>query len=518
MQHDLRVPMADGATLLADRYAPADDHAPLVLVRTPYGRSSMSVPIRMIAERGYQVVAVSLRGTGGSGGRFTGWTLEPADVTALLAWLREQPWFPGAFATWGASFLGYTQWALATEPIPEWRAAVIQDAPAEVYHSFMYRGGAFALSDWLGWVQRMRQLEHGVGVLGNLARSAPAGRRLRRATRHLPVVEADTVAADGPVDYYREWLRHPEPGAFWADSDHRGNVANMPPVVYVAGGWQDIFLPGSLEDVDALRASGRQVRLLVGPWTHGMGMFSGEFQRDVFAVLDHALRGEGDLPPAPVRVYVTGAGEWHSLPAWPPPGQLRQTWYLHGSGELSTRNPVDGAPSAFRYDPADPTPTVGGALIGVRAGVKDVRRVEARADVLTFTSPLLLDDVEVVGPVAAEVHVRTSSPHADVYVRLCDVDRRGRSRHVCDGLARMGADTPVDADGVRVARVELWPTAHRFRRGHRVGLHVAGGSHPRFQRNLGTGDQLGTELVAVDHEVLHGPAHPSAVRLPVVSG
>jgi uncharacterized protein len=519
------VPMADGVRVLTDRYYPAaDEHAPLVLMRTPYGRSGMGLMARLVAERGYQVLVVSLRGTGGSGGRFTGWNLDSADGPSLIAWLREQAWFHGAFATWGASFLGYTQWELAGVPVPEWKAALVQDAPVEVYETFMYRGGAFALHDWLGWAEQMQALARpgGDSVLAGLLRLPAAWRRVRAAADRLPVTAADRAATGEPVDFFQDWLAHPESGAFWDRSDHRDHAANMPPVVHIAGGWQDIFLPGTLEGYAALRDAGKQVRLLVGPWTHGGGVMTREYQREAFAVLDHVLRGEGSGPVGPVRLFVPGADRWEERSDWPPGRQETARWRLRPGGRLEPGGTDPGGtdpvePSRYRYDPADPTPAVGGPR-RTGGGVRDNRRLEARPDVLTFTGPELQDDLEVSGTVAAEIYLRSSRSHTDVVARLCDVAPNGRSANVCDGILRLTArDEPGD-DGVRTARVELGPTAYRFRRGHRLRLQVSSGAHPRYDRNLGTGEQLGTEMAASDQEVLHDQARPSAVLLPVQAG
>jgi putative CocE/NonD family hydrolase len=139
--------------------------------------------------------------------------------------------------------------------------------------------------------------------------------------------------------------------------------------------------------------------------------------------------------------------------------------------------------------------------------------------VLSFTSAPLERDVEAIGPVQADVHLRTSSPFADLFVRICDVDPDGRSLNVCDALIRLDdAAPPIAADGSRRVSFALWPTAHRFRTGQRVRVLVAGGAHPRYARNAGTGEppQSATRLVAVDHELLHDADHPSAVELSVV--
>jgi uncharacterized protein len=143
--------------------------------------------------------------------------------------------------------------------------------------------------------------------------------------------------------------------------------------------------------------------------------------------------------------------------------------------------------------------------------------VEARPDVLVFTSSVLQAPLELAGPVRATVYLRSGVEHTDVVVRLCDVDPRGRSVNVCDGIRRVGpGDTTPD--GVRAVDVDLWPTAHRFRVGHRVRVHVASGAFPRFASNPGTGEPLGSASrpVAAHREVFHDTAHPSHLLLPVV--
>jgi uncharacterized protein len=132
--------------------------------------------------------------------------------------------------------------------------------------------------------------------------------------------------------------------------------------------------------------------------------------------------------------------------------------------------------------------------------------------VLTYTTAPLERDVEVIGEVSAEIWFQSSLPFADVFVRLCDVDARGRSRNVCDGLVSLSG-----ADQVTCASVRLWPTAHRFERGHRIRVQVSSGAFPRYARNHGTGEPraTATTLRAGDQKIFRDPAHPSAVVLPV---
>jgi putative CocE/NonD family hydrolase len=218
-----------------------------------------------------------------------------------------------------------------------------------------------------------------------------------------------------------------------------------------------------------------------------------------------------------VRVWVggAGAGEWRETGTWPPPGAAAQRWYLGAHGSLSLAAPGPQLPPAarFRYDPADPTPSPGGATLSVRAGSRDNRAVERRPDVLVFSSEPLGEAAEVIGEVAAELSVTRDNPYADLFVRLCDVDPRGRSRNVCDGIVRPTAADPLTG----IVRASLLGAAHRFGRGHRIRLQVAGGAYPRFARNPGNGqvDAPAADLVPTRYEIGLDAARPSALLLPV---
>jgi putative CocE/NonD family hydrolase len=514
VQRDLVIPAGAGVPLLANRFYPNDiDRPPLVLLRSPYGRGvALDRMPQLLAERGYQVLYVSLRGTGGSGGDFDGFTIHPADGDGTLSWLREQPWFGGVLATWGASYLGFAQWELAARDVPEWKIAVIQDAPSEFAHQFMYPGGGFALGNALGWVQIVDRMfrAHG-GTARQFLGVFTGPKAMRRAVATLPVAEADVALTGRRMRWFQEWIRHGPEEPYWQASDHRDNVGRMPPVVYLQGGWYDFFLRGMIADYAALRSAGRTVRLLVGPWGHGRGLYTRVGIRDALAALEVAL-ADG-TPLSGVRVFVTGSRRWVDLPGWPP--SARDTaWYLHPWGRLSTHLASAGPASRFRYDPADPTPSIGGTAVGLSAGPVDNRRLEARPDVLPFTSDPLAADLEVIGPVRVRLYVQASVPYIDMHARLCDVTPRGQSINISDAIVRLtdappGTRHPIEFD--------LWPVAHAFRRGHRIRLQVSGGAHPRYGRNLGTAEPFatGTHLQGSDRTVLHDAQHPSAVWLPV---
>jgi putative CocE/NonD family hydrolase len=224
------------------------------------------------------------------------------------------------------------------------------------------------------------------------------------------------------------------------------------------------------------------------------------------------------LPEQPVTVHVQGSGgEWRDLDDWPPPQSTPTRWYLHPKGRVTTDAPTVAAePDRYRYDPADPTPSIGG--IGMlTGGARDNRELEARPDVLVYTSEPFTDALELIGTVSAELYVGSSLDHTDFFVRVCDVDPEGGSVNVCDGLQRFDPTTiERAADGSFRAAVRVWPIGHRFAPGHRLRIQVSSGAHPVYARNLGTGEPpaTATEMRAADQAVFHDPARPSSITLP----
>ena len=218
-----------------------------------------------------------------------------------------------------------------------------------------------------------------------------------------------------------------------------------------------------------------------------------------------------------MRVHVGeigGPGQWRDLADWPPPDTVEQSWHLQADGTLAD-TPGAGT-SSFRYDPADPTPSLGGPRMdGNGFGPRDNGKLEARADVRTFTGPVFGAPQEVIGPVGLRLRVRGSSPHFDVFARLCDVDANGRSWNICDGLLRLNGTQPADAEGWTEIEVAMSSTAHRFSAGHCLRVQLSGGAHPRWARNTGTAEQIpaATSLVPVGIEINH---RESVLALPTL--
>jgi len=517
---NLAVPMPDGAVLRADRYTPRPaKNPPTILIRTPYGRSGYGLVGRLLAERGFQVLIQSCRGSDDSGGELSPFRGEREDGLATLEWLQAQDWFDGRLGMAGPSYLGFTQWAVAREAGPVLKAFCTQVTSSE-FRSVMYPGGSFNLEIFLQWMQITHSLKS--SLLGYVTGIVQAGRRLKAATWHLPLCKADEIVVGKPMMFWREWLDHNQPkDAWWASEDYSQGVADVTAPNHLISGWFDFMLPQLLRDYAALQQAGRKPYLTIGPWSHSSNGLAETGTRESLAWLRaHLLGDSAGLRASPVRVYVMGANEWRDLAVWPPIGVQTQRWYLHPDAALGATTPALSHPSRFRYNPADPTPNVGGptnAPLGRGTGAQDNRKLEARPDVLIFTSQPLERDLEVIGPVAAELFVQSSLEHTDIFVRLCDVFPDGKSLNVCDGLQRLTPGRPVaDPDGCRQLAIDLWPTAYCFRRGHRLRVQVSSGAFPRFPRNLGTGEPLatGTTMRSADQQVYHDPDHPSAIVLP----
>jgi putative CocE/NonD family hydrolase len=518
IERDLRVPMADGVELLADRYAPEEgDGLPVVLIRTPYGRGGKDCRLygEIFAQRGYQVVVQSCRGTFGSGGTWQPFQTDVEDGVATVDWLRRQSWFGGTIGMFGPSYLGFSQWAVAAECPEEIRALSVQVGTSQP-REMIYPGGCFSLRTMLAWTYLVGSQAKGLSDARiKLARPF----KLRGACDRLPLADADSGVLGEHFPFFQDLLTSEAADApLWEAIDVSDKVAPVTAAVLSVAGWYDIFLTGQLADYHRLRQAGQQPQLLVGPWGHTSLGWLGPVLRGTLRLFDTELRGlPGQPPEQPVRVHLGGADEWLDLPDWPPPAETRRL-HLHSSGSLHDERPVASQPDRYRYDPRNPTPAVGGNS-DPGFGPRDNRKLEARADVLTYTTDPLPSDLDVVGTATATLYVRSSLPDTDFFVRLCDVHgRRGKSLNVSDGILHLDPDTGAQQpDGTRRITIELWPTAHRFAKGHRLRIQISSGAHPRYTRNLGSGEPLATATTSrvAEQNVFHDPEHPSAITIPV---
>ncbi|MBK8051662.1 MAG: CocE/NonD family hydrolase [Anaerolineales bacterium] len=529
---NLHLAMADGVNLAMDHIAPQTElKLPAILIRTPYGKDGAAnlaagLFSHKFASFGYHVIVQDVRGRFQSEGDWVAFLHEASDGRATLDWIAAQAWFDGNAAMWGASYLGYCQWAAASTKSPNLKALAPQVTSANL---MKYPEHGFPLDLLLRWMFQTQTMDDAtLGMREKMQRitdGAVQDRFLGPAFMHLPINTADEVAIGKAALLYREMADADPTHPHWSNYDYSGIVAEAPAGTFISG-WYDLFLDGLLTDFAAQQAAGLNPYLTIGPWHHlDMGHNAAAFTEGL-AWFNAKLKGDaGKLRARPVRIYVMGLDQWRTFDRWPPPSRATPL-YLSGSGVAKTgRLRWDKALTGdtvdhYRYDPAFPTPNLGGPKMGNDAGQVDNRALAARPDVLVFSTPPLTDPVDVVGSVTAELFVKSDRQHADFVVRLCEIDRKGVIRNICDGNFRVQPGRgELQPDGSLRIRVAMSSTAYRFRADHRICVLVSSGAHPRFARNLGVPEP---QVAAVDLQpavqtLYHDALHPSALVLPLVS-
>ena len=537
VERDLVMTTSDGVRLVSDIYRPkTTGPSPTILVRIPFTntfRNGLSADAvgRFWASRGYVVVLQGTRGRFKSGGAFYPLRHERQDGLETLQWLARQPWFDGRLGMWGGSAFGHTQWVLADQSAPT--ALMIQIASTS-FREMFHAGGAFSLESALFWAARS----------GGPVDVDPDYKVLERGFDAFPLIETDDRSI-GKVQFFDDWATHRDADAYWDGIDGPERARTIRAPVLLMAGWYDPFLPTQLGDfITIRRAADRRVaagtRLIVGPWIHAAavrfpdGSDAEPYRRASLAPsipwFDHHLLGQplDDSLTAPVRLFVMGENVWRSETEWPlartryTPFHLRSAGRANtatGDGRLTPEPPDATEPAdAYAYDPRNPVPTRGGAMLGNRAGIAMQNDVEARADVLVYTTAPLDRDLEVTGPISAVLHVSTDAPNTDFTVKLADVHPDGKTYNISDGILRRTYPQPVSSAEPTEIAIELWPTSILFRRGHRLRVEVSSSNYPRYDRNPNTGGDIPTErrTAVARQAVHHGPATPSRIILPVI--
>lgn len=488
----IQIPLRDGVELTADLYEPElpDGQAPagLILIQCCYGRGAgiSFLNARVFAARGFQALFVSTRGTYGSGGTFDPGSNEQSDSQDIVMWMRQQPWYHGSFATLGASYLGYSQWALLHDPPADCVAAVIPVGPHDqAWHT--WGTGSFRL-DRASWSDMMSKREDEKGSFLSLLANLPGLSFLRspeldRAVAGLPLEDSLMKYFGDRAPWLFEYLQHPDvEDVYWTSRQHQVALerANIP--ILLISGWYDTFTTQTMHQFKHLHDRGVDVSLIVGPWTHvqGSGLHS---TPDMLDFLSEHLAKNGKYKYPPARIFITGSEEWRSMPTWPPPTQS-QTLYLEENNSLVSKQPLqDASPVSFIFDPLDPTPSIGGNQMSAGGRVDDSAYAD-RSDVLVFTSEPLSEDLEILGIPSVHLTHTSDPPFADLFLRISEVDDRGVSHNITELYKAL--DPSRDTSQPLI--LDLQDCAHRFRVRTRVRLIVAGGSFPMYARSLGTAE------------------------------
>jgi hypothetical protein len=516
---DIRIPMRDGLTLETELFVPRNGVlSPTILMRVPYGLRGFSTVAEIYAERGYNAVIQACRGTASSEGDFDPLNHEREDGLATLDWIKAQPWFDGRLGLSGPSYLGYAQWAIS-DALPKQSAMSVKVTSAE-FKSVVFPGGSVNLGLLFGWIQIIEGLRSMPMRTARRMGSGGIERRSLSASMRLPLIDADRRIFGHEVPFWRRWLTDSiGNSAFWEPLDHTHRIGVRTPPTSFVSGWYDFMLDQLLRDYETLVDSGGRARLTIGPWFHVSEELQFESMRDTLSWMNAELFGDrSTLHDKPVRIHIGGRNEWHSFAAYPPGVPDTQIWHLHPDNVLSQRPVRTSEPDRYTYDPRDPTPSVGGALFAFTgAGPVNQARLEAREDVLSFTSEPLFADLTIIGTISTVIYARANHPNADFFVKLCDVDEKGVSINVCDGIIRKSSADPAVPDDIWKLNFKLHATAHTFKRDHRLRVLITSGAHPRYARNTGTDEPFGTAttLIPVNIEIFHDPGRPSAIHLPV---
>jgi putative CocE/NonD family hydrolase len=552
--------MRDGTPLALDLYLPVKDGQPLaeklptLLARTPYNKNGQAAEARWFAARGYAVVVNDVRGRYGSAGRWRMLVDDPDDGYDLLAWMGRQSWCNGKVGTFGTSYVGGTQHALACARPPALACMIPVDSVSNAGLAGIRHSGAFELR-FMNWIFTIGAPNARAALADPALKDALElnGKRMPQHLLRLPIRPGTTPLKQVP-DYERwlvEVMRHGDYDDYWKQPgysvvDNVDRYADLP--VYHVTGWYDSWCRQNVLNWQALsRVKKAPQKLIIGPWTHGSQgrAVAGEVEFPPEAALsfndwrlrwfDHWLKGvnNGVEKEAPVKLFIMGGGDGHKSQG----GRLRhggrwrdeQTfplqrtrytpYYLHADGRLSPEKPsVRQSATTYCYDPNDPVPTIGGNLSSVGglldAGGFDQRcrsdtlfahdqlPLSERRDVLVFQTEPLKEDVEVTGPVVVHLFVSSSTADTDFTAKLLDVYPRsadyplGFDLNLGDSITRMRYRNSLtkaelmEPGHVYRVAIHLYPTANVFARGHRIRLDISSSNFPRFDLNPNTGEPL----------------------------
>ena len=548
MRLDVKVPMRDGINLSTDIYLPKSRGPhPTVLTRTPYSNNTDETVVKgqHLANDGYACVIQDIRGRWDSDGEYYPFHDDANDGFDTQEWVGTQEWCNGKIGMSGSSYGGIVQWQSA--PLRSRFLACL--APrvicGDYYSQLVHPGGAFMLNVMATWGMRT---------------NARTGQNIDHHNwseifRTLPVNKIDRAAGRN-VRFWKDWLDHGSYDEYWSAINTEERFGEIDVPAFNFGGWYDLYSQSTFINFNGLRKQGRtpearQSKLIVGPWPHGLSTSTKTGDVDFGAAsmvdlesaerrwFDYWLKGidNGVVDEPPLRLFIMGINEWRDEHEWPLARTHWQTWYLHsggganscmGDGELSPQEPHEEEPDRFVYDPRYPVQTLGGNNCCspdlVPWGPYDQRPAEARSDVLCFTSTPLEEDMEVTGPITVVLYAATDGLDTDWTAKLVDVSPSGYAMNLCDGIIRARfregfAQAKLLKPGeVYRYEIDVAVTGNVFKKGHSIRIDIASSNFPRFDRNLNTGNDPGsdTEIRPARQTVHHSRAYPSHVLLPVI--
>ncbi len=533
-------PMRDGVRLETAVWLPKGE-GPFPVVLTRGYRAGFGRDARRFNAAGYAYVGQAARGHGASEGEMKRFFPDARDGYDTLTWISRQRWSNGDIAMYGKSFWAATQWRVAPLRHPNLKAIVPQNMNADIWQCGYRCNGALTLA--MSATGRAYSRD-ATGVIEKMG--------WRRYFSHLPLLTLDQVAGQrvDPASraLWRDYVEHDRFDDYWAAISIRGDGKDgkydrIDIPVLLMGGWYDYYPGAAFASYRQLERRHPDVahRIVIDATSHlnervGDIDFGPDAVKDEVGIairwLDAVLRhrDNGILDEPPVQVFTMGENRWHGYWRWPPGNARRQSWYLGPDGTLARKKPVSRSSEHYRYDPADPVPTLGGnhsfvddaAREILRAGPVDQRPVSARRDVLLFRSAVLTEDLRVTGPVIARIHAASSAPDTDFVVRLLDIYPDGRQYNLSEGILRArfrksvwAAPELLEPGKAYRFVIHLQPTSNLFKKGHRIGVQVTSSSFPLWDRNPNTGHPQGrdAELRVAEQTIFLGGDKASAIDL-----
>jgi putative CocE/NonD family hydrolase len=560
-EHGVEMKTRDGVTLRADIYRPAaDGKYPTLLQRTPYNKDNSADFGRRAAAQGYLVVVQDVRGRFTSDGEWYVFRHESDDGFDAVEWAAALPNSNGKVGMFGGSYVGATQMLTAIAHPPH-LAGICPVVTSSNYHeSWTYQGGAF--EQWFNesWTSGLAQ-----DTLNRLIRDN-TNARLGAST--LPLNNYPVFNVPMPRDpseltgtlapYFLDWLAHPTYDDYWKQLSIEENFDKIQVPALTIAAWYDIFQGGSLRNYIGMRdhagneAARKNQRLYITIGGHaGGGRKIGDVDFGPAAVefneneatlhwYNYLFKGEQNEyadAAKPVHLFIMGKNERREEAAWPLKRARETRYSLESNGNANTASgdgilivaAAKGKSDSYVYDPGNPVPTTGGPLCcdpnHLPAGPRNQAQIEARPDVLVYSTEPLAADLEVTGPVTLDLYAKTSAADTDFTAKLVDVAPDGSAYNLTEGILRAryrestkAAPKPITPDQIYEYKIDLWSTSNVFLKGHKIRLEVSSSNFPRFDRNLNTGKDPATdsEMVKATNTILHDSEHPSALMLPVV--
>jgi putative CocE/NonD family hydrolase len=471
----------DNVRLDADVYRPATPGPhPVLLMRQPYSRTIASTPVyahpSWYARQGYIVAIQDVRGRGTSEGVFRPFENEADDGRDTVEWAARLPGSNGKVGMYGFSYQGMTQFFAASTRPEALKAIAPAMAAYDVFEDFAYEGGALKMAGMIGWALQL---------------AVESARRAGDAQAHHELLSAARSASMNDLvpalprilekhrqyTHYVEWVHHSTPGEFWERLSPKSVAARIDIPALHIGGWFDYMLTGTLACYrDMSSRCSQPQRLIVGPWQHFPWTRS---HIDSLQVrwFDHWLKGidNGVTEEPAVQLFELGSGRWRDFDEWP---AQKAVWYLASNGLaaidpqagcLNLSRPVTASDDSIVHDPWRPVP----------AATAERSEIDARGDVLTYTTPPLEQDLHLAGDVALELWCTSDRASFDVSAVLSHVHPDGKAFPVTQGYRRATKETHL--------RVSLRATCCLIPKGHRLRLSLAGACFPALDVNPGIG-------------------------------